>query len=49
MLMSFHLHDYIAATIACGAVLGFIVLLIWNGIDDYRNGRLTSTWRKPHE
>ena len=49
MLMSFHLHDYIAAIIACGAVLGFVILLAWNGYDDYRNGRLTSTWRKPNE
>lgn len=49
MLMSFHWHDYIAAIIACGSVIGFIVLLIWNGYDDYRNGRTFSTWRKPHE
>jgi hypothetical protein len=49
MLMSFHWHDYVTAAIACGAMLGFIVLLIWNGYDDYRNGRLTSTWRKPNE
>lgn len=46
MLMGFHLHDFIAAGIAGGAVLVFIVLLIWNGYDDYRNGRLTSTWRR---
>jgi hypothetical protein len=47
--MSFHLHDYIAASIAIGSVIIFIVLLCWNGYDDYRNGRLTSTWRKPNE
>lgn len=49
MLMSFHWHDYLAVALAGGAVLGFIVLLIWNGYDDYRHGRLTSTWRKPNE
>ena len=49
MLMSFHLHDYIAAALACGAVLGFVILLCWNGYDDYRNGRSYSTWRRPHE
>lgn len=49
MLMSFHWHDYIAAALAGGSVIIFIVLLCWNGYDDYRNGSLTSTWRKPHE
>ena len=49
MLMGFHWHDFIAAGIAGGAVLVFIVLLIWNGIDDYRNGRTFNTWRKPNE
>lgn len=49
MLMRFHLHDFVAAFIAGGAVLTFIVLLLLNGYDDYRHGRLTSTWRKPNE
>ena len=49
MLMSFHLHDYVAAAIACCAVLVFVILLAWNGYDDYRNGRTSSTWRKPNE
>ena len=49
MLMSFHWHDYVAAFIAGGAVLGFVILLCWNGYDDYRNGRTFSTWSKPHE
>lgn len=49
MLMDFQLHDYIAACIAGGAVIVFVSLLIWNGCDDYRNGRLTSTWRRPDE
>ena len=46
MLMSFHLHDYISAAIAGGAVLVFVILLAWNGYDDYRNGRTSSTWRR---
>jgi hypothetical protein len=49
MLMSFHLHEYLAAFISGGIVLVFIILLILNGIDDYRNGRNSSTWRKPYE
>ena len=49
MLMGFHLHDYIAAFIAGGVVLVFITLLLWNGYDDYRNGRTFNTWRKPYE
>ena len=48
MLMEYQLHDYVAWFIATGSVILFIVLLVWNGIDDYRNGRLTSTWRRPH-
>ena len=48
MLMEYQLHDYVAWFIATGSVILFIILLIWNGIDDYRHGRLTSTWRKPH-
>lgn len=46
MLMSFHWHDYIAAALAGGAVLGFVIILIWNGYDDYRNGRTFNTWRR---
>lgn len=49
MLMGFSMCDYIAASIAIGSVIIFIVLLCWNGYDDYRHGRLTSTWRRPHE
>ena len=49
MLMGFSMCDYIAAAIACGAVLGFVILLCWNGYDDYRHGRNFSTWSKPHE
>lgn len=49
MLMSFHWHDYIAAFVSGGTVLVFIILLILNGIDDHRNGRTPSTWRKPYE
>ena len=49
MLMGFSMCDYIAASIAIGSVIIFIALLCWNGYDDYRNGRLTSTWRRPHE
>ena len=49
MLMSFHWHDYVAAFIAGGAVLGFVILLAWNGYDDSRHGRNFSTWSKPHE
>lgn len=49
MLTEFQLHDYIAWSLSVGAVLVFLVLLILNGIDDYRHGRITSTWRKPHE
>lgn len=46
-MMDFQLHDYIAATLAVGSVLVFISLLCWNGYDDYRKGRDTSTWKKP--
>ena len=49
MLMEWHWHDYVAAAIAGGAVLIFVGLLIWNGIDDYRHGRIVSTWRKSHD
>ena len=49
MLMSFHWHDYIAAFIAGGTVLVFIALLLWNGYDDYLDGRTFNTWRIPHE
>ena len=49
MLMEYQLHDYVAWFIATGAVILFIVLLILNGIDDYRNGRTFNTWRKHHE
>lgn len=49
MLMDYQLHDYVAWFIAIGAVILFVILLVWNGYDDYRNGRLTSTWRKPNE
>ena len=36
MFDNFALHDTIAFSIAIGAVLIFIVLLCWNGYDDYR-------------
>jgi hypothetical protein len=49
MLMDFHLHDYVTASLAGGAVLVFIILLVWNGYDDYRNGLNLSTWRKTYE
>ena len=49
MLMEYQLHDYVAWSIAIGAVILFIALLCWNGYDDYKHGRLTSTWRKPNE
>ena len=49
MLMEWHWHDYVAALTAGGAVLIFVGLLIWNGIDDYRHGRIVSTWRKSHD
>ena len=49
MLMEWHWHDYAAAFISGGAVLIFVGLLIWNGIDDYRHGRIVSTWRKSHD
>lgn len=46
-MFDFQWHDYLAASLAIGAVLIFIGLLIYNGVDDYRNGRDTSTWKKP--
>ena len=47
MFDNFGTHDFLAASLAIGAVLIFIGLLIYDGIDDYRNGRDTSTWKKP--
>ena len=49
MLMDFRWHDYIAAILAGGAVVAFIVLLCWNGYDDYRRGHIVSSWRKSHD
>ena len=49
MLMEYQLHDYVAWFIATGSVILFIILLIWNGYDDYKHGRTFNTWRKPNE
>lgn len=45
-MFEFRLHDYIAAVLSAGSVFTFIILLIYNGYDDFRKGRNTSTWRK---
>lgn len=46
-MFEFQWHDYLAASLAVGSVLVFLGLLCWNGYDDYRKGRDTSTWKKP--
>ena len=52
MLMSFHAHDYVAATLAIGVVLVFIALLCWDGYSEYKEQerrRLRKLQRRPHE
>ena len=39
MFDNFQAHDMLAFSTAIGAVLVFIVLLCWNGYDDFRRGR----------
>lgn len=46
-MFDFQWHDYLAASLAIGAVLIFIGLLIYDGCHDYKAGRDTSTWKKP--
>lgn len=46
-MFDFQLSDYIAAGLAAATVIIFIALLIYNGYDDYKAGRNTSSWRKP--
>lgn len=46
-MFEFQMHDYIAAILSASTVIVYIFLLIYNGYDDFRKGRNTSTWRKP--
>lgn len=46
-MFDFQWHDYLAASLAIGVVLIFIGLLIYDGYNDYKAGRDTSTWKKP--
>lgn len=48
-MYEFHWFDYVAAVAALGMVFVYCILLIYNGYDDHRRGRNTSTWRKPHD
>ena len=46
-MFDFQLCDYIAMGCAASSVIIFVILLLYNGYDDYKKGRNTSTWRKP--
>lgn len=52
MLMGFHAHDYVAASLSIGVVIVFVVLLFWDGYREYKEQerrRLRNTQRRPHE